>query len=105
MAKIIAKGKPVKYPKFGEIKIVVEGGLVDIESSKVNKSAVEAVFRKDIKDGPQYPLCADPNTMRSALFVLFEWFGEERTCWVEEPEHVKLEGEIEPMESDPGVIY
>ena len=114
MATITATGTPVKHPELGEIKIVVIGDMVDIDiasfytkQSEVFKEddSIKRVFDEDLKKGPSYPLCAEPFTMRCALFVLFEWFGEAESCWVTEPEHVKLDGEIEPMESKPGVIY
>ena len=67
--------------------------------------SIEPVFDYYMDKGPSYPLCAEPETMRRALFVLYEWFGEDRSCWIKDPEHVTVEGEIEPMESEPGVIY
>lgn len=114
MAKITATGIPVVYPELGYIRITVEGGLVNIDKityekrvggSWVQTGSVEHYLNEDMKRGPSYPLCANPNTMRCALFVLFEWFGEAESCWIEEPKRVILEGEIEPMESIPGVIY
>ena len=114
MARITATGVPVKNPELGEIRIYVSGDEVKIKDvtyrAKVNGKwtdapEIEKLFKKDLREGPRYPLCAEPYTMRCALFVLFEWFGEAESCWVEEPKHVILEGEIEPMESEPGVIY
>ena len=114
MARIIASGTPVKHPELGEIRIIVDGDEVEIENIEFQSrrndkwekaSQFEKLFNEDLKEGPSYPLCADPFTMRCALFVLFEWFGEAESCWIEEPKHVKLEGEIEPMESVPGRIY
>ena len=114
MAKIIAEGVPEKYKALGKIKVTVEGTDVEIKNVKfeqefkgeyVEADFLEEFFDQDMKEGPTYPLCADPETMRCALFVLYEWFGEDRSCWIEEPKHVKVEGEIEPMESEPGAIY
>ena len=114
MATITATGTPVKYPELGEIQIIVTGDMVDIDvvsfySKKgglfEKDDSIKKLFDEDMKKGPTYPLCAEPFTMRCALFVLFEWFGEAESCWVEEPKHVILEGEVEPMESEPGVIY
>ena len=114
MAKITATGVPKKYPELGRIRITVEGGLVKIDKIAYERETGNGwekaqelgyYLQEDLKKGPSYPLCADPFTMRCALFVLFEWFGEAESCWVKEPDHVKLEGEIEPMENKPGVIY
>lgn len=114
MAKITATGVPEKYPEFGDLRIVVDGDFTDIENVTVEvKKNGEYVDIPEIKDmlyedmekGPHYPLCAEPNTMRCALFILFEWYGEEESCWTQEPNHVKLEGIIEPMPSNPGVVY
>ena len=114
MASITATGIPEKYPEMGEIRIYVDGGDVEIENAIFRKMVdgkwmdapeVEKVFKLDLKRGPSYPLCAEPYTMRCALFILFEWFGEAESCWIEEPKHVILEGEVEPMPYEPGVIY
>lgn len=114
MARIIATGVPAKYPELGEIRVIVDGTDVEIENVSFEikngddfepAPFMEELFDLDMKKGPEYPLCADPETMRCALFILFAWFGEEHSCWIKEPEHVKIEGEIEPMESEPGVIY
>lgn len=114
MARITASGVPVKYPELGEIRIFAYGTDKEIEDvdfrKKIDGKWVDApeiddYLKKDLKEGPSYPLCAEPFTMRCLLFVLFEWFGEAESCWVEEPKHVILDGEIEPMESEPGVIY
>ena len=114
MARIIATGTPENRPGLGPIRITIEGGPVKIESVSYERKTESGwekaqelgyYLQEDLKKGPSYPLCADPFTMRCALFVLFEWFGEAESCWVKEPEHVKLEGEIEPMEYQPGVIY
>ena len=113
MATITATGTPEKYPFLGEIKIVVTGNEVNIDSveysAKINEKweddpSISVLFDEDMKKGPSYPLCAEPETMRCALFVLYEWFGEAELCWVGEPQHVKIEGEIEPMENLPGTI-
>lgn len=114
MTRIVATGVPEKYPELGDIQIEIEGTDVVIEkmtfskrddNGSSNSLIIRAMFERDIKQSPKYPLCAEPDTMRCALFVLFEWFGEADSCWTEEPEHVKLEGEIAPMESKQGVIY
>lgn len=116
MAKITAQGVPAKYPEFGQIRIIIEGTDVEIQKTSfelymkskdkwIPMSFLEDVFNDDMERGPHYPLCAEPETMRRALFILYEWFGEDKSCWVEEPKHVIVEGEIEPMESEPGVIY
>ena len=114
MARIVATGIAEKLKPLGEIRVIIEGGEVEIEKTtferKVNGKweydfRVETVFDVDMKNGPHYPLCAEPETMRRALFILLEWFGEAESCWVKEPKHVKVEGEIEPMPSEPGAIY
>ena len=114
MASITATGVPVKYPEMGEVRIYIDGDEKEINDASFRSKnsgdwaddpEIEKRFRKDLKVGPTYPLCAEPFTMRCALFVLFEWFGEDKSCWVEEPKHVILDGDIEPMESEPGVIY
>lgn len=114
MARITATGTPVKYPELGEIRITVTGDEVNIDKVRFESRrdryweedpAIDNFFRKDLRRGPRYPLCAEPFTMTCALFVLLEWFGEADSCWTEEPKHVILEGEVEPMESEPGRIY
>ena len=114
MTRIVATGVPQKYPTWGEMRITIEGTETEIHSTcfelKVGdkyfeEPGFEQFFDEDMKNGPSYPLCAEPETMRCALFILYEWFGEAESCWIKEPEHVKIEGEIEPMESEPGVIY
>ena len=114
MARIVATGVPEKHPELGDVKISISGTEKDIRLVKFyamnnglyeESSYVKMIFDEDMKEGPSYPLCAEPYSMRCALFVLFEWFGEAESCWVEEPKHVKLEGEIEPMESISGRIY
>ena len=114
MAKITATGVPVKYPELGDIKICISGDEVSIQDSSIQRkmdgkyirdAELVELLKHDLKRGPSYPLCAEPFTMRCALFVLFEWFGEAESCWIEEPKHVILEGEIEPMPNDPDVIY
>ena len=114
MAKITASGIPEKYPEFGKLKVEIIGEYVDIDNISVlaekNGELVEApeitaLLNEDMAKGAHYPLCAEPNTMLCALFILYEWYGEDAKCWIQEPTHVKLEGEIELMPSDPGVIY
>lgn len=116
MTKIVAKGTPIGYAKvFGPVTITVTGDRVNINSIKFEYPGktgelaagyARKAFDRDMERGPHYPLCADPNTMRCALFILLEWFGEDKSAWVEEPKHVKVvEGEVEPMPSEPGVMY
>lgn len=111
---IIARGVPVKYPELGDIRIYVSGTdkeIYDVDFRKkvgtelVDAPEIEKLFRQDLSEGPSYPLCAEPYSMRCALFILYEWFGEAESCWVEEPKHVTFSGEIEPMPSEPGVVY
>lgn len=114
MTKIVATGVPVKYKGLGEIRVTVEGTETEIQNITFEQAFeeeyvpfpdLEALFDKDMDRGPTYPLCAEPETMRCALFILYEWFGEDKSCWIMESKHVIVEGEIEPMESDPDVIY
>lgn len=114
MARIIASGIPEKHPILGEIGIIVTGDDTKISSIEysskidgewIDDQSIEVLFSSDMKRGPSYPLCADPDTMRCALYVLLEWFGESESCWIEKPKRVKVEGYIEPMESLPNVIY
>ena len=115
MTKIVASGVPVGLGLDTEIRVTVEGTDVDIhkvtfeimyEGNMKDFPELEDFFDRDMAEGPVYPLCADPETMRRALFVLYKWFGEENSCWIKEPEHVKIvEGEVESMPSEPGVIY
>ena len=114
MTIIRAMGVPEKYPELGDIRICVYGDdkeISDVEFKRkiegefVDAPDIETVFKHDMRKGPSYPLCAEPYSMRCALFILFEWFGEAESCWVEEPKHVIFSGEIEPMPNEPGVIY
>lgn len=114
MSMIVANGVPEKHPGLGEIRVVVKGNETEIEEAFfwkkedgkwVESEQVLNYFMDDMDKGPTYPLCAEPNTMRCAYFVLLEWFGEADKIPDEKNRHVKLAGEIEPMESEPGVIY
>ena len=115
MTRIIAQGTPQKYPVFGPVRIIAEGREVEIgkityenqanDGSWKPNDVMEIAFKHDMDLGPSYPLCAEPNTMRRVLFTLYKWFGEEDSCWIEESKHITIEGEIDPMPSDPDVIY
>ena len=110
MTRIKAMGTPVKHPELGEIVVSVKGTEKDIRGLRCMSikngacsfdPAVEKQMEEDLRKGPSYPLCAEPRTMLCAYFVLLEWFDET----TEPSKHVTLEGEIEPMEYEPGVIY
>lgn len=117
MTKIVAQGVPQHdfVKDFGPVTITVTGDEVTIYDIKfeyendeygINAMLAREWFDRDMERGPHYPLCAEPHTMRRALFILYAWFGEEDSVWIKEPEHVKVvEGEVEPMPSEPGVIY
>lgn len=112
MTKVIASGVPEKYPEYGKITITVTGDPINISNieieaeNEVIQQVAAETLDEDMARGPSYPLCAEPETMRCIFFVLLEWFGEDKSAWIKEPEHVKIaEGEIEPMESDPDMIY
>ena len=110
MTRIIASGVPVKYPDFGDIRVIVNGDEREIKSVSlqtkkgdkwIDDLSFEPWFTTDLEKGPSYPLCAEPDTMLCAYFVLLEWFGES----TKPGDHVVIEGEIEQMEWEPGAIY